>query len=89
VANVRERLAVNKQRSRRFQTERLSLKKLNEINDKSSIVLRSQICLQPWKVEEDINNTISEIIKMSAKESVGYYEFKKHKPWFDEGHSKL
>jgi hypothetical protein len=28
--------------------------------------------------------TIREIIKISAKESVGYYELKKHKPWFDE-----
>jgi hypothetical protein len=25
----------------------------------------------------------------SAKESLGYYELKKHKPWFNEGHSKL
>jgi hypothetical protein len=26
---------------------------------------------------------------MSAKESLGYYEMKKHKPWFHEGCSKL
>jgi hypothetical protein len=26
---------------------------------------------------------------MSAKESLGYHELKKHKPWFDEGCSKL
>jgi hypothetical protein len=26
---------------------------------------------------------------MSAKESLGYSELKKHKPWFDEGCSKL
>ncbi|PNF20265.1 hypothetical protein B7P43_G15396 [Cryptotermes secundus] len=26
---------------------------------------------------------------MSAKESLVYYELKKHKPWFDEGSSKL
>jgi hypothetical protein len=26
---------------------------------------------------------------MSAKESPGYYELKKNKPWFDEGCSKL
>jgi hypothetical protein len=29
------------------------------------------------------------IIKISAKESLGYYEVKKHKPWLDEGCSKL
>jgi hypothetical protein len=36
----------------------------------------------------DINRaweTIKENIKISAKGSLGYYELKKHKPWFDEG----
>jgi hypothetical protein len=28
-------------------------------------------------------------IEISAKESLGYFELKKHKPWFDEGCSKL
>jgi hypothetical protein len=28
-------------------------------------------------------------VKVSAKESLGYYELKKHKPWFDEECSKL
>jgi hypothetical protein len=32
--------------------------------------------------------TIRENIKISAKESLGYHELKKHKPWFDEGCSK-
>jgi hypothetical protein len=32
---------------------------------------------------------IRENIKMSVKESLGYYEFKRHKLWFDEGCSKL
>jgi hypothetical protein len=27
--------------------------------------------------------------KISAKESLGYYELKKHTPWFDEGCSEL
>jgi hypothetical protein len=27
---------------------------------------------------------IRENIKISAKESLGYYELRKHKPWFDE-----
>jgi hypothetical protein len=30
-----------------------------------------------------------ENIKISAKESLGYYELKKHKPWFDVGCSKF
>jgi hypothetical protein len=29
--------------------------------------------------------TIWENIKISAKDILGYYELKKHKPWFDEG----
>jgi hypothetical protein len=40
VAKVRERLAVNKQRSNRFHMERFNLKKLNEV--KSNIVMMSQ-----------------------------------------------
>jgi hypothetical protein len=28
-------------------------------------------------------------IKISTKESLGYYELKKHKPWFNKGCSKL
>jgi hypothetical protein len=42
--------------------------------------------------EVEINSaweTIRENIKISAKESIGYFELKKHKPWFDEGCSKL
>jgi hypothetical protein len=33
--------------------------------------------------------TIRENIKISSEASLGYYEFKKHKSWFDEGCSKL
>jgi uncharacterized protein YaaR (DUF327 family) len=32
--------------------------------------------------------TIRENIKISAKESLGYFELKKHKPWFNKGCSK-
>jgi hypothetical protein len=32
---------------------------------------------------------IRENIKISAKESLGYCELKKHNPWFDEACSKL
>jgi hypothetical protein len=33
--------------------------------------------------------TIRENIKIAAKESLGCYELKKHKPWLDEGCSEL
>jgi hypothetical protein len=58
-------------------------------------VLKSQTGLQLWKTfdtEVDINRvweTIKENIKISAKESLGYRELKKHEPRFDEGCSKL
>jgi hypothetical protein len=48
--------------------------------------------LEDLDTEVEINSaweTIRENIKISAKESLGYFEFKKPKPWFDEGCSKL
>jgi hypothetical protein len=33
--------------------------------------------------------TIRENIKIAAKESLYYYELKKHQPWFDQGCSIL
>jgi hypothetical protein len=33
--------------------------------------------------------TIRENIKISAKESLDYFELKKHKPWFDRRCSEL
>jgi hypothetical protein len=50
VAKVRERLAVNKQRSLRFRMEKFSLKKLNQVDSKRIIVLMSQIGLQLWMI---------------------------------------
>jgi hypothetical protein len=40
----------------------------------------------------DVNKALEtprENINISAKESLGYYELKKNKPWFNEGCSKL
>jgi hypothetical protein len=36
----------------------------------------------PW-------NIFRKNIKISAKENLGFYELKKHKPWFGEGYSEL
>jgi hypothetical protein len=46
VAKLRERLAMNKQRSRRFHMEMFNIKKLTELEGKSIIMLRFQIGLQ-------------------------------------------
>jgi hypothetical protein len=43
--------------------------------------------LENLDAEVEINSaweTIRENIKISAKESLGYYELKKYMPWFDE-----
>jgi hypothetical protein len=48
--------------------------------------------LENLHAEVDINNALGTIrvnIKISAKESLGYYEFKKRKPWFEEKCSDL
>jgi hypothetical protein len=48
--------------------------------------------LEDLDAEVEINSackTIRENIEISAKESIRYFELKKHKPWFDEGCSKL
>jgi hypothetical protein len=48
--------------------------------------------LEILDTEVDISRaweTIRENIKISAKESLGYYKLKKHKPWFYEGCSKI
>jgi hypothetical protein len=89
VAKVRKRLAVNKQRSQRFIKEKFNLKTLNDVEGKE------QFCVEVsnrFAALEEINvawETIRDNITISAKESLGYFELKKHKPWFDKVCSKL
>jgi hypothetical protein len=48
--------------------------------------------LKDLKAELDINSAweaIRENKNISAKESPGYYDLKKHKPWYDDKCSKL
>jgi hypothetical protein len=75
--------------------ERFNLKKLNEIygKDQYRVEISNRFAvLEKLDTEMEINRaweTIRENIKISEKESLGYYELKKHKPWFDERYSKL
>jgi hypothetical protein len=79
VAQVRERLAVNKQRSHGFHVERFNLKKLNEAEGKEQyrVELSNRFAaLKDLETEMEINSaweTIRENIKISAKESLGYF----------------
>jgi hypothetical protein len=88
VAKVGERLPVNIQRSQRFNMERFNLKKLSEVEGKEQChawVSHRFSAVEDLDTEVEINSaweTIREHIKISAKESLGYFELKKHKPWF-------
>jgi hypothetical protein len=75
--------------------ERFNLKKLNKVEGKEKYcveVSNGFAALEDLDAEVEINTiweTIRENIKISAKESLGYYELKKHNPWFGDGCSKL
>jgi hypothetical protein len=70
--------------------EGFNLKKINEVEGKVKYhveVSNRFAALESLDAEAEINTTwemIRENIKISAKESLRYYELKKHKPWFDE-----
>jgi hypothetical protein len=91
VAKVRARLSVSKQITHRIHMEKLNLKKLNKVKSKKQYrveIWNRFAALENLDTEVIINRTweaIRENIKISAKESVGYHELKKPKPWFDEG----
>jgi NADH:ubiquinone oxidoreductase subunit D len=87
VAEVRERLAVSKQTTHKFHVERFNLKKLNEVEGKEQYwveISNRFAALENLDDDVGINRvwkTIRENINISAEESLGYYELKKHKPW--------
>jgi hypothetical protein len=89
VAKVRERLAVNKQKSHRFHMGMLNLEKLNKEEGKEQYRVEASnrfAALEDLHAEVELNSaweTIRENIKISDKESLGYFECKKHKPWFN------
>jgi hypothetical protein len=68
----------------------LSLKKLNKASGKEQYhveISNKFTALENLHVEVDINRvweTIWENIKIVVKKGVGYYELKKHEPWFNK-----
>jgi hypothetical protein len=95
VAKFRERLAASKQTTHRVHMERFNFKKLNEAESKGQYrveISNRFAALENLDTEVDVNNaweTIRKNIEIFAKESLGYYELKKHKLWFGEECSKL
>jgi hypothetical protein len=80
VAEVRERLAVNKQTTHEVHTQRFNVKKLIEVEGKEQYHVKISnrfAALENLDTEVDINkawDAIRENIKISASESLGYYE---------------
>jgi hypothetical protein len=70
--------------------ERFNLKKLSEVDGKEQYrveISNRFAALENLDTEVEINiawKTVRDNIKISAKGSLGYYELKKHRPWFDE-----
>jgi hypothetical protein len=95
VAEITERLAVSKQTTHRFHMERFNPKRLNEVEGKEQYQVEISNRFAPLEnLDDDVDidrawKTIRENIKISAKESLGYCELKKHKPLFDKGCLKL
>jgi hypothetical protein len=95
VAEVRERLVVIKQAAQTFDAERFNLKNVSELEVRKQYQIKISnrfAVLENLNVSGDINRAwenINESIKISAKESLGLYERKQHKPWFDKECSKF
>jgi hypothetical protein len=81
VAKVRERLAVNNQKSQRFHMEKFNLKKLNKVEGKEQYhveVSNRFAALDNLDAEVRVDiigawEMIQVYIEISAKESLGYY----------------
>jgi phosphomevalonate kinase len=73
--------------------ERFNLKHLNDAESKEQYRVEISdrfAALEDLDAEMEINSaweTIRENIKNSAKESLSYYEMKKHTPWSDKAYS--
>ena len=90
VAKVRERLAVNKQKSQKFVVERFNLRQARELEVRKQYQIKMS---NRYAALENLNDSKSmcralENIKgnnrISAKESIGLYELRQHKRCFDE-----
>jgi len=85
-----QRLAVCKQAAQKFDVERFNLRKLRELEVRKQYQIKIPnrcAALENLNDSQDINwawENIKENIKTSAKERLGLYELKQHKPWFEE-----
>jgi hypothetical protein len=89
VAKVTEGLAVSKRAAQKIDTDRFNVKKLNEgdVTEQYQVTTRSKFAaLENLEKSGDINrawNNSRDNIKISAQESLGYYESKHLKARFE------
>jgi hypothetical protein len=86
VANLgRDWQSVNKQCTEFIWRGSVS-KKLNKVEDKEQYHVEISNRFTAFYTKVDIRawEAIRVNIKISARESLGYYELKKHNPWMDE-----
>jgi ribosomal protein S17E len=92
---MRERLAVSKRAAQKIDTERFSVKKLNEedVKEEYQVTIRNKSApLRNLEDSGDFNrawDNIRENTKIPAQDSLDYCESNRCKPWFDEECSKL
>jgi len=88
-------MALNKKAAQKFDGERFNLKKLSELEVWKLYHIKISnrfAALENLNDSKDINRAwqnIKENIQISAKESLGLYEWKQHKPWFDDECSRF
>ena len=87
---IREILAVSKHVSQKFDVGRFNLRKLNELEVRKQYEIKISYrfaALETLSGSKGVNRAWENIkgnIKISTKETLGLYELKQHKPWFDE-----
>jgi hypothetical protein len=88
VEKVRGRFAVRKQEEQKFDAERFNLRQFIELEVWKQYQIKISNRFAASEELSDSENraweNIKENTKTSAKESLGLYELKKHKPWFDK-----
>ena len=83
-------MAVSKHAAQKFDGERFNLRKLRELEVRRQYQIRIYnrfAAFENLTVSEDMNWTwenIKENIEASAKENLGLYKWKHHKPWLDD-----
>jgi hypothetical protein len=71
--------------------ERFNLKKVDVVEGKEQYCVEVSnrfAALEQLNAEVEMISAwkmIREVIKIAAKECLGYFELKKHRPWFDKG----